>query len=411
MAYELYRNWRYVASYSSLNYLQAGASFLLTMLVADFLTVSEFSDYRFGLVILSIVSVAGLYGADRGLLVDLIHKKDEKLTVVSYFFIRVVVSLSAAFLVILYVYLTEAASKVLIAVMFSVAAVFMALRSPGWFDFMERLRQHAAILFVERLLLVLGAVAAIGWWYLDAVTLGLMTVASVLITLLVELIIMLRRVDLSELKIKRLLHETMDILNRYSWVWLLTLSNMLMTSFGQMVLYSRGGQNELAYLGLALQFSAVARLFMQQVVRLHGASIAVKTDETQDRKELMGHMARTIGIVVLGGIALFVIIGCIATIILSVFFDKKYMAAIPTVWTLGLWVIVLGVGLNVNRYIIGLGLQKAVFFASALWGSVSIILTYLLAPEYGALGFAFVLLGCHAASVLSQFFILFLVHR
>ncbi|MDC0499755.1 hypothetical protein OAN58_02665, partial [Paracoccaceae bacterium] len=71
------------------------------------------------------------------------------------------------------------------------------------------------------------------------------------------------------------------------------------------------------------------------------------------------------------------------------------------------WIVVLGLGLNVNRYIIGLGLQKQAFMSGLFWGIVSITLTYFLAPMYGALGYAFILLGCHAGSVMFQVIILF----
>lgn len=409
MAYEKYQNLRYITSFSIINYIQAGATFLLTLLLARFVSVSVFGDYRFGMVVLSIVSVTGLYGAEKGLLIDLIHRKKEAVTLAAYYLIRTFVAACAAGAVVFYAVSTKNHYQAVIACIFAVAAIPMALRSAGWFEYRERLRQHAFIIMLDKamLLLVVGVILACGDWHLNASMLGVLTLGTVAATFALELGVVFPRVDWSGVSIRPVAIELRSMLCRYGWVWLLALSNMLMTSIGQLVLYSRGGKSELAYFALALQFASVSRLFMRQVTQLQGASIAVKTGQTTNRRDLARHLIRAVRTVGIGGGGLSLVTASAAAIIIYSFFAEKYLPALTAVWILHAWVIVLGIGLNVNRYVIGLGLQKIAFFTSLFWAVICICATYMLAPQYGATGYACALFLCHAGSVISQCVILF----
>ncbi|MDC0499754.1 hypothetical protein OAN58_02660, partial [Paracoccaceae bacterium] len=273
MNFDLYKSWRYIASYSALNYLQASAAMLLTLMLASFLTVETFAEYRVGITVFSIVSVAGLYGAEKGLLIDLVHRETECLTIFAYFVVRLFVAFGSVAVVTLFMVPSGALE---IVVLFGCIGVLAALRSPGWFDYRMRLRQHAVILFADRTIFATLAASAILVLRSDlgAFELGVMALVATSLTLVVELVILSRFVKETVPSVGQVHKEAKGIFQRHSWVWFLALSNMLMTSLGQLVLFARGGSNEIAYLGIALQFAMVLRLFMQQVVRLRGPTIA-----------------------------------------------------------------------------------------------------------------------------------------
>ena len=411
MSYELYNRWRYALSYSAINYTQAGVAALITFILADLLTVQDFGEYRFGITCLSIISVVGLFGAEKGMVIDLVHNRKERPTIFGFWVLRLTISVMAVALLVGWVAISENdQSNASIALVYSIAGLGMALRSPGWFDFRRALRQHAMLLLMERSMFLVIALLLLysSSGYTSAFSLGVVAIITVLFQLVVEILIINRVVCLSETKWLDFRNFIVDLFARYQWVWYLSLSNLLMTSVGQLVLYQRGSGLDLAYLGLALQFAAIARLFVQQVIRLQGPSIAMATNADTKKSDMFRHMRKTIVRIGIGGLIMALCIGIVAQIILTKFFDGNYIPTIPIVWILMIWVQILGIGIAINRYLIAKGLQKFAFYAGMFWGIISIVIIYKIAPSQGAFGYSAVLVSCHGASVLSQFLILLL---
>lgn len=410
MSYHIYNRWRYVFSFSAIGYVQAGVAALITFLLADFLSVDVFGEYRFGITCLSIISVVGLFGAEKGLLVDLVQKPKKTSTILAFWALRIVVSVLGLLLLLAWLYFGDGAdSDLLVAVVYGIAGMAMSLRASAWFDYQKRMRQHSLLLLLERMSFLFLLLALLYWYegVLTALTIGILAIITITVQLLVEVLLIfnsiLRNERPSWVDIKLC---SFDIFRRYQWVWYLSLANLLMTSIGQLVLYQRTSVTELAYLGLALQFAAIARLFVQQTVRLQAPSIAKDTNIDTGRDELFNHLKRTLVRIASGGVILAIFIGFASEYILKNFFNGQYTPSISIVWVFMVWVQVLAVGMVINRYIISKGLQKHAFFVGLFFGLLCIAFTYELASEYGALGYSLVLICCHGASVLGQFMIL-----
>lgn len=402
MNYAKYSKLGYITSFSAINYVQALLSAAVTFMLAHYLTLEDFAAYRFGLICLGIVSVIGLFSAEKSLLIEIMHTKRTEAALRAFWVLRAAIAVVIAVLVNAWIWLRYDDGSIAIALIFSIAGVLVALRSPGWFDFAGRLRQHAVLLLGERaafalamggLILMLGGSVPVMW-------IGAVLIATSVLMIVAELKVILPNIDRTAFRAGGI--RLADLYVRYHWIWYLAISNLMMTSIGQLVLDDRAQRVELAYLGLAMQFANILRLFMQQITRLRGAGIAQVTDGSTPPAKVRKSFVRDIVRILALGAVFALVYGLVAQVLIIQFFGERYAPSVPICWVLSAWTLVLGVGLLTNRYVIGLRLQQYAFGFGLFWGVTSLVLIFQLAGTAGAFGYACILLGCHAGSVLCQ---------
>lgn len=398
----------YALSFSVINYAQAFISFLITFYLARATGVKIFGDYRLGMTCMNIVSVAGLYGADTALVNDLVQGRPTGPTVINYSVVRLVFGLASTIAVSLwawYAYHAEPASAFI--PIYALGGIAIGLSLEGWFDYAGYLRRHATLLFLERVLFLVGCFALILMaGKPTAMVLGAIALLTRMALLSVEYGTAFRG-GVSGVRRNISKPVIVSILSRHQWLWYASLANLLRTNVSQLVLDFTSGREQIAYFGLAMQLIMLVRLMQEQAMRLLAPSIATATVPDGDLK-VAARTFRQAALRIGGGSMVAALLVVVAGNVVIDHLFPDFAPAKPAMLVLALWVSIRGVGLVSNRFLIGFGMQRVAFDNTIVSGVLALVLTFVLAPHYGAVGVAVAFGVSHALSIAGQAFSIYL---
>ena len=396
-----------ILRFSSLNYLQSILSFGVSMLLAREMGKSAYGAYVYGLVFYNSLSVLNQFGQDKTLVRDLVQRGNPDTVFAAATWVKLFSS--AILLVGVFVWLAFSdkdfdTSVSVIAC--AITGVLWGIGPMAWFDYKGKMSQHALQGAVEKLIYICLAALIIFFWRDKQV------VAKVVLALLTARVIM-SVVEWSF--VWHTISRPFDAIGPYirqiikdnTWVWLATIGNLLMTQANQLILESYSGKAELANYGLGFQIIMLVRLFQRQIQRLATPAISAVTDKKSGvvAKSAAIKMYKYCGLV-FGLTLVFVVpIYLLAPWFVPLLAGEKFLDAVPVLNILLVWVSLYGAALINNQFLLGLHLQRSLFWTTTIFGLFSLFLAWWLIPIYQARGAALSLLIAHFSSIAVQFYL------
>jgi O-antigen/teichoic acid export membrane protein len=404
--YKNYLNFKYIFTFSSINYLQSGVSFLVSVILARELGKEDFGFFSYGLVFANTISTLMQFGTDRTLVRDLVQLGKPNIVLCSAAWVWLVCGALIAAGVIIWDFLFSnlTYNTALIVAFCSFLGFFRGMSPYPWFDYKGKANYQSFILLVDRILFFISAITIIFFLQNEKVVIYVSFAQLIcrIITLAIEWNFVLKTARLIlhpvYATIKKILHDNI-------WVWLATIGNLLMTQANQFILNGKFGPKELANYGLSIQVITIVRLLQTQLQRLSAPSIAAVTKDdqetTQVAKKLYQYCALTFGL----SLCIILPVYFLTPYIVQRLIGNAYLTAIPVLNVLYFWSAFYGVALIISQFLLGLRLQRFSFFSTIFFGFLSLFLADLFVEKYKAIGAAMSLVVSHFCSVLFQFFI------
>jgi len=404
VSFSKYLKPKYIFTFSSLNYLQAGFSFLVSIFLARQLNKEDFGYFSYGMIFANTLYVIMQFGTDKTLVRDLVQLEKPNLIISSAAWLWLILGLCIVTSIYIWVIFFAGLNfKASLLVICCSALGFVRGMSPmPWFDFKGKANYHSIIILIDRCLFIGGTLAIIFFYKNERAVINVAIVQ--LISRTVALLIEWKFVaNTTKLIIKPVYTFLKKIIKDNIWVWLAALGNLLMTQANQLILNKKFGPKELAVYGLSFQTIMLIRLLQTQILRLLTPTIA---EVTNNVKKNPAEVKRKIFRYCLLMLALSSILIFIAYLFTPWFIDtflgKSYHSAITVLNILYIWILLFGVAIIINQFLIGLRLQRFFFISTTLFGLLSILLAYLFVDKYKVMGAAISLLIAHACSIIFQ---------
>ena len=402
--YKKYLNFKYIVTFSSLNYLQSGISFLVSILLARELGKQDFGYFSYGLIFANTISTLMQFGTDRTLVRDLVQLKDPPVVLCSaawvWFALGSIITLGATVWAVLFSNLDYTAALIVAAC--SCLGFVRGMSVMPWFDYKGKANYHSIIMLVDRVLFLCFTVVLIFFLKNEkaVIYVSFAQLATRILALSMEWRFVLKS---TKLNFKPVYETIKKIINDNVWVWLAGIGNLLMTQANQLILNEKFGAEELANYGLAIQVIAIIRLLQTQLQRLTVPSIASVTADTNDANEILRKLSRFCGLTFLLSLGIILPAYFLTPFVIEKFIGVQYLSAIPVLNVLYAWSLLYGVAIIINQFLIGLRLQRFFFVSTAVFGLLSLVLAEFFVDRYKAMGAAISLLIAHFCSVVFQF--------
>lgn len=403
MEFSQYLTFRSIATFSGLNYLQSALSFLTSLLLARELGQYEYGYFTYGLIFTNTLSVITQFGLDKTLVRDLVQQKNpEKILYAASFLKLVLAVVSIIGIVFWMVFLSDfEASKIYIVLLCTVSGCLLGLSPKAWFDIKGKIQQHAYILLLDRFIFFIGSLFFLYFFRTESI------IIHVCICMLVGRLFMAyyewkfirESADFSAFAdLYRYLRKAFQV---NLWVWFAALGNLMMTHVNQLLVDMQMGTAELGLYGFAFQLITLVKILQNQILRLATPSISKVVDNKNSSLILKSFIKNCL---LSFGFTLVVLLPAflLAPWFIQNFVSEDFLSAVPIFNALCVWVLLFGVALIVNQFLLSFHMQKAYFYTTVLFGLLSIFLAYKLIGKYGAVGAAFSLLIAHFGSILVQ---------
>ncbi|MBG9375483.1 oligosaccharide flippase family protein [Panacibacter sp. DH6] len=404
--FKKYLSVKYILSFSLLNYLQSAISLIVSVLLAKELGREEYGYFAYGMVYANTLFIIMQFGTDKTLVRDLVQRDQPEITISSAGWLWFMLGIVIVGMISVWAFgFAGFSSKTAIVVLICSALGFMRGMSPmPWFDYKGKANYHSSILLIDRLIFV-AATLLIVFFYKNEQAIISIALAQFLARAITIFLEWKYVASTAKLTLKPVYTEIKTIARDNVWVWLGAMGNLLMTQVNQLMIDGKFGVKELALYGFAFQVIMVIRLLQQQILRLITPTIAVithniQTHAKQARKKLLQFCSLNI-----------LLSSCIvlpAYFIMPYFIEivnKDFLGALPVLNVLYVWILLFGVAIIINQFLIGLRLQKFFFISTTVFGLLSLGLAEIFIEEYGSIGAAMSLLIAHSCSVLFQLFI------
>jgi len=407
LQYRKYLNFKYIFTFSAINYLQSGISFVVSILLARQLGKEDFGYFSYGLVFANTISTVMQFGTERTLVRDLVQlgKPDVVMWSAAWIWFVFGSLISIATAVWSFVFSSMDYKAALIVAYCSFLGFARGMAPIPWFDFKGKANCQSLILLFERILFFITAAILIFFLKNEktVILISFIQLITRLLALAVEWKFVLRT-SLHFFKPQYI--TTRKIIGENIWVWLAGLGNLLMTQANQVILQNKFGPKELANYGLALQVITIVRLLQIQLQRLTAPTIAEVTNGKQNSANSLKALCQ-FSILSLT-LTLFIIIPLffLSPYLIEKFVGKEYLYSIPVLNVLYLWSLFYGVATIVSQFLLGFHLHRFAFISTGIFGLLSLLLAKVFVDKYQSTGAALSLLISHFCSVLFLLFIL-----
>jgi O-antigen/teichoic acid export membrane protein len=406
--YSKYLSIKSVTAFSAMNYLQAGMSFLVSLLLARELGKEQYGLYAYAIVFANTFSILIQFGMEKTLVRDIIQLNRPAQLIISATVLKGIVSAVLIIPVLIWVWFVGGFSepKNVVVTLAVLSGMLLGLSPKAWFDASGKIHLNAAMVLIERVFFLFCSISVI--YLFKEINNVIVIVVSLLfvgriIFISLEWGYVLRNI---ELDFKTLWQDINYLVYENNWVWLAVIGNLLMTQANQIILEGYEGVGELGLYGFAFQLIMLVRLLQSQVLRLTTPSIADVTS-SKSKNELMYFLVKYCFLSLGLTLTLVIPLYFVAPIFISTFIGVEFLGSIPVLNILLVWTTLYAVALINNQFLLSFRLQKEFFYIAVSFGLLSLILAYILIPKYLALGAALSLLIAHSGSILVQFILVF----
>jgi O-antigen/teichoic acid export membrane protein len=276
----------------------------------------------------------------------------------------------------------------------------------GWFDYKGKANYQSFIVVIDRTVFLISTTAII--FFLRNENVIIIISVAQLIARMITLIMEWRYVALTADLIKKPVYSFVKkLMGVNAWVWFGGIGNLLMTQANQLMLNSKFGPKELALYGFSFQITLIIRLLQQQILRLITPSIAVVTENVRENAGIIKKKLLNFCILnILLSLAILIPTYFLVPYVIVHFISKDFLGALPVLNILYIWILLFGVAIIINQFLIGLQLQRLFFISTTIFGLLSLLLASVFINEYGAKGAALSLLISHLCSVIFQLWVI-----
>lgn len=403
LSFSRYLNVKHIFTFSGLNYLQAGISFIASIYLARSLGADVYGHFALGLVFANTLLVLMQFGTDKTLVRDLVQLENPERTLsgtaILWFFLSIIGILGIGIWTFFVSDLSRVAAWVLMLCTLSGAA--QGLTVEAWFDFKGKMSLHAVFAVIGRLIFLIG-IAIILFFIQNQYAIlwaAFLLLLSRIITLFLEWRFVLSSANLV---LKEAVPRLKNIVRTNSWVWFAAIGNLLMTQANQIILKDLAGLKQLAYYSVAFQIIMLVRMLQRQIVRLVAPSIAQITNPNF-KGDIMDKFFRFCGMSFLASTAILLPLYFLTPFIVRRLLGEEFSPAIPVMNVLYVWVSIYGIALINNQFLIGFRKEKFFLKITLIFGVLSLILAYFFIKQFESLGGALSLLIAHSCSIIFQF--------
>ncbi len=387
--------------YSGINYLQSIVAFLIPVVIVRLLGEEQFGHYSYGLIFFSTLTALSGFGIDRTLVRDLVQNKVNREGILfSNIAFKIGLALLLISLVVAWVFFFEENYiRKYVVTGSTVVALFYMPSPKEWYDFSGKLHQHALLTFLERLcflLLIITMTCVLEWRSIIGVVLLFLGVRVLFLT--VEWRIIWSEVQSGLVLIKGSIKK---IFQANSWIWLAVIGNLITTKYNQLFLDEKFGVEQLAHYAIALQIVQLVIVLQNQVLRLSTPYIFQQTGE-RNASETLHSLFKMLGLALVMTMIVVLPVYFIAPLVIEPIFHVNAESVISALNILLIWVIVYGIAIVNNQFLIGLHLQRFFFIIALATGLLSIGFAQFFVSSYGTAGAALSLLITHFLSVMCQ---------
>ncbi len=404
MDFSKYLRPRYILTFSGLNYLQAGLSFLVSVFLARELGKEDFGHFSYGMIFANTLNVIMQFGTDRTLVRDLVQIDKPNLTISSAAWLWLAIGTILMLGVGTWAFFFSGLSyQTAIIVLLCSSLGFIRGMSPvPWFDFKGKANYHSLLMLIDRVLFIGGAVVLI--FFLKNEQTVLYVCALQLSTRIISLALEWKFVAGSaQLIIKPAYFFIKKIIYNNTWVWFAALGNLLMSQANQLILNRQFGPQELAIFGLSFQIIMFIRLLFAQILRLVTPSIAQVTKQVATKPAIVKKkLLQYCGLNFIIGVAIVLPVYFLTPWLINNFIGVQYLPALPVLNVLYIWSLLFGMAIIINQFLIGLHKQRFFFISLLVFGLISLVLAELFIQEYKAMGAALSMLVSHFCAVVFQ---------
>ena len=403
MEYKKYLNFKYIFTFSSINYLQSGISFIVSIILARELGKEDFGYFSYGLVFANTISTLMQFGTERTLVRDLVqfNKPDEVVWSAGWIWLAFGTLITTGCTVWICFFSDLDYKAALIVASCSLLGFARGMSPAPWFDFKGKANYQSLILLLDRILFFVCAIALIFFIKIEQAIIYIS--CAQLVVRVIALCIEWKFVFNTSIFFLKPHYDTIKKLIKDNvWVWLAGIGNLLMTQANQIILQNKFGAKELANYGLSIQIITIVRLLQMQLQRLTAPSIAEVTADSNDPSTTAKKLYKFCGLTFFLSICLVIPAYFIMPWVIENFIGKSYLSALPAMNILFLWSVLYGVAIIINQFLIGLHLQRFFFVSTTIFGLMSLLLAEILTDKYKAMGAAISLLLSHFCSVIFQ---------
>lgn len=407
MEFNKYLRPKYLITFSAVHYLQAGISFLVTILMARYLEKEAFGNFSYAMVFANTLYIVMQYGTDKTLVRDLVQLKhpEQVISAAGWLWLLMGMLLISCIAIWLFTWSGLGATATILVLLCVLLGFIRGLSPMPWFDFKGKANYHTILLLADRLLFLAAAVTFLFFYPNEkaVIYIALAQLSARLLTLALEWNFVR---STCRLILKPSHSFIAGIIKDNTWVWLAAMGNLLMTQVNQLILNHAFGPEELAVYGFSFQVIMMIRLLQTQVLRLVSPSIAALTAKVaeqpaQVKRKLVQFCGLNAGLSVLIILPVYLL----APSLVGRFIGEAYLPAIPVLNILLGWSLLFGVAIIINQFLIGMRLQRFFFISTTLFGLLSLLLSVVLIHEFRAQGAALSLFAAHFCSVVFQLII------
>jgi O-antigen/teichoic acid export membrane protein len=401
------------------NVLSSGIGSLTTLKIANVLGKTHFGEMGFAYVIGGFIATLVIFGQDRTLVRELVHRPEERATMVfAAFFLNLILfafSVGALALARMIGYEKYLGLPVMILAT-TVAMQSLDIRSI--YDVSGRISRHSVHYLVQRSVYFAFIWSSVTWL---PIQLTLMTIASSqLFAILFGLALQYRWAWKNILaketfpSMGSLIRMSLHLLNQNLWVFIASVAAIALPSLNQVVLRRTVGLDALGGYFACWQIAGLAMLIATQVSRIGVPAIARYTvpgriDKAGCKKVLVlyGTAMGAFGLVIAFPLVM------APEIVLSLLFSQEYRTEVLIMQIMGVYIFVYFIGIVASQFVLSLKKERMYLFSIVVAGVLNVGLCFYFIPTYKGGGAAFSLLASHgiAIALYCLSLLLFFVHR
>ena len=403
MEFSQYLSFRYIITFSGLNYFQSALSFFTSLLLARELGSFEYGYFAYGLVFANTISVIIQFGLDKTLVRDLVQQQNAEKILYAASFLKLCLSIFSVGAIAVWAVLFSGMdhAKSYVVILCTISGCLLGLSPKAWFDIRGKIQEHAYIMLLVRVIFFFGSMFFL--YFLRNVSIIVNVCICMLLGRLAMSVLEWKYIKASAAygAIGELQAYIKKVFSANLWVWLAAIGNLLMTHFNQILIDIQLGSEQLGLYGFAFQLITLVKILQNQILRLSTPSISRVVDQESKRKIYQAFIKNSALSFSLTLLVLFPAF-LLAPWFVRNFVGPDFMGTIPIFNVLCLWILLFGVALISNQFLLSFHMQKPYFYITIFFGLLSIYLAYLWIDWFGALGAALSLLIAHLGSILAQ---------
>lgn len=384
------------------NALIMGIGFFTRVKIANIVGIEVFGQMAYGLALGQLGAVVVRFGLDKTLVRDLIHFPDRfGKTVASSIALRGVIFLFVLFGFFFWKLCFPNTTDLMWGVIaIAVTRCLMALDLQSVYDTWQKTNRHAVYNFIQKCIYfsIIWAVALHSPSKLSLNLIGFTMMTAILLYLFMQYRWAFRREVFLDFR-ESIFGLALSMGKRNFLVCLSAFTGIAFGTMNQIILKFYCGTIELGGYAAAWQITLFTTILLLQVSRIAKPVTASVTRQGVDRKKRIEYLLKYSALIILLVTPICIPSVFFPKMILTILFRPEYASAAEILRVMGIYILIIGIGLVSSEYIIAKRMEKLYLASNFLGSGLSVVLCFVLIPKFSGLGAALSLLIGHGISM------------